>query len=113
MPFRETCAIDGGRGGDSGPKDLIATVGFHCHSGATLSIRRLPSFVKAKIWGPAKGLFCKWLETLAAAARTAAGVRAQGRGHCADDGKREGEGGFCAVLHAVHYTIFAAFRVGF
>jgi hypothetical protein len=27
--------------------DLIATVGFPCHSGATLSIRRLPSFVMA------------------------------------------------------------------
>ena len=37
------------------------------------------------------------------------GQRAQGRGHRADDG--EGEGGLYAVLHAVHYTIFAAFRV--
>ena len=27
--------------------DLIATVGFPCHSGATLSIRRLPSFKRA------------------------------------------------------------------
>lgn len=26
--------------------------------------------------------------------------------HRADDGEREGEGGFCAVLHAVYYTIF-------
>lgn len=41
------------------------------------------------------------------------GVRAQGRGHRANDGERESEGGLCAVLHAVHYTIFAAFRVGF
>ena len=31
--------------------DLIATVGFPCHSGATLSIRRLPSFVMAR-WAP-------------------------------------------------------------
>ena len=63
--------------------------------------------------GPANGLFCKGLATLAADARTAAGVRAQGRGNCTRDGKRQGEGGLCAVLHAVHYTIFAAFRVGF
>ena len=40
---------------------LIATVGFPCHSGATLSIRRLPSFVKAKIWGhaPRKAHFAR------------------------------------------------------
>ena len=42
--------------------------------------------------GPAKGLFCKGLATLAAAARTAAGVRAQGCGNCARDGERQGEG---------------------
>ena len=29
-----------------------------------------------------------------------------------DDGEREGKGGLCAVLHAVNYTISAAFRVG-
>lgn len=83
----------------------------------TSNITIVVRWLHLKIWedlgtGPAKGLFCKGLVTLAAAARTAAGVRAQGRGHCADDGKRDGEGGFCAVLHAVHYTIFAAFRVG-